>query len=118
MKVSYHCLVICLILLSNITNAQLTQTVKGKIVDKEIGTGLPGAIVQLKGINVHIVATADNNGFYKLLNVPVGRQSFLFTYTGYKPVPVSDIIVTSGKEMIVNIEMEESTVAMEEVEVK
>ncbi|MGZ4096174.1 MAG: TonB-dependent receptor [Bacteroidia bacterium] len=107
-----------MILLSNITNAQLTQTVKGKIVDKEIGTGLPGAIVQLKGINVHIVATADNNGFYKLLNVPVGRQSFLFTYTGYKPVPVSDIIVTSGKEMIVNIEMEESTVAMEEVEVK
>ncbi|MBA3662980.1 MAG: TonB-dependent receptor [Bacteroidetes bacterium] len=104
--------------LSVASSAQLTQTVKGKVVDKEIGIGLPGAIVQLKGTGANIVATADNNGYYKLLNVPVGRQSFLFTYTGYKPVPVNDIIITSGKEMIVNAEMEESTIAIAEIEVK
>ncbi|MBI2721517.1 MAG: carboxypeptidase-like regulatory domain-containing protein [Bacteroidetes bacterium] len=98
--------------------AQITQTVKGKIVDKEIGIGLPGAIVQFKTSTENIVATADNNGNYKLLNVPVGRHSLLITYTGYKPVPISDIIVTSGKEIIVNVEMEESTIAMAEVEVK
>ncbi|MCE3260822.1 MAG: hypothetical protein K0S12_2463 [Bacteroidetes bacterium] len=99
-------------------NAQITQTVKGKVVDREIGIGLPGVVVQLKTSVATIAATADNNGNYKLMNVPVGRQSFLFTYTGYKAVPVNDIIVTSGKEVILNIEMEENTVAMDEVEVK
>ena len=111
-------IIVLLMLMVNVTNAQVTQTVKGKISEREIGTGLPGAIVQIKvGLN-NMVATADNNGNYKLVNVPVGRHSFLFTYTGYKPVPVNDIIVTSGKEMILNIEMEESTIAMEEVVIK
>lgn len=108
---------IALLFLANVLSAQITQTVKGRVVDKEIGIGLPGVVVQLKGAAA-IIATADNNGYYKFLNVPVGRQALLFTYTGYKPVPVNDIIVTSGKEMIVNIEMEESTIAMAEVEVK
>jgi hypothetical protein len=104
--------------LSNVTLAQITQTVKGKVSDKEIGMGMPGVVVQLKSSTATIIVTADNNGNYKLQNVPVGRQSFLFTFTGYKPVPVNDVIVTSGKEMILNVEMEENTVAMAEVEVK
>ena len=103
---------------TNFALAQITQTVKGKVTDKEIGSGLPGVIVQLKNSTATIVSTSDNNGNFKLQNVPVGRQSFLFTYTGYKPIPVNDVIVTSGKEMILNIEMEESTIAMAEVEVK
>jgi hypothetical protein len=116
MKINYPFLLAALVLSFLSTSAQITQTVKGRVVDKEVGVGLPGAIIQLKGNSQ--VATADNNGYYKLTNVPVGRQSLLFTYTGYKPVPVNDVIVTSGKEMIVNIEMEESTIAIAEVEVK
>ena len=53
-----------------------------------------------------------------MIGVPVGRQSFLFMYTGYSAVPVNDVIVTSGKEVILNMELEESTVEMAEVEVK
>jgi hypothetical protein len=97
--------------------SQITQTVKGKIVDKEIGIGLPGVIVQLKGA-VQTVTTTDNKGYFHLPNVPVGRHSFLFTYTGYKPVPLNDVIVTSGKEMVLNVEMEESAVALGEIDVK
>lgn len=98
--------------------SQVTQTVKGKVVDKVTGIGLPGAIVQLRSSTNTIVSTSDNNGFYKLKDVPVGRQSFLFTYTGYKPAPVNDVIITSGKEAILNIELEESTISMGEVEIK
>lgn len=116
MKVRFS--LVLAVLFINHAYAQLTQTVKGRVSDKEIGIGLPGVIVQLKNGKETIAATSDNNGYYKLQNVPVGRQSFLFTYTGYKPVPVTDIIVTSGKEMVLNIDMEESTIAMEEVEVK
>ncbi len=111
-------LVLSFIFLSAFSFSQITQTVKGKVVDKVTGIGLPGAIVQLKSATLNLAVTANNDGFYKLTGVPVGRQSFLFLYTGYKSIPVSDVIVTSGKEMVLNIELEESTVGLEEVEVK
>lgn len=98
--------------------AQLVQTVKGRVVDKVTGLGLPGAIVQLKNSSNSIFATCNGDGYYKLNEVPVGRQSFIFTYTGYKAIPLNDVIITSGKEMVLNIELEESTIAMAEVEVK
>lgn len=98
--------------------SQVTQTVKGRVVDKVTGIGLPGAIVQLRSTAGNSVVTSNNDGYYKMPGVPVGRQSFVFMYTGYKPVPLSDLIVTSGKEVVVNIELEESTVTMDEVEVK
>ena len=110
---------IVFILIANTCLAQITQTVKGRVVDKVTGMGLPGAIIQLKSTNaVGQVAVANNDGYYKLKEVPVGRQSFLFTYTGYKAIPISDIIITSGKEMVINIELEESTIEMAEVEIK
>jgi hypothetical protein len=99
-------------------SAQLTQTVKGKISDKDVGTGLPGVIVQLKDPTLSLVVTSDNNGNFKMTGVPVGRRSFLISLTGYRSVPLNDIIVTSGKEMVLNIEMEESAIAMAEVEIK
>ncbi len=106
------------LLFSQLVFSQLTQTVKGRVVDKVTGIGLPGAIVQLKSGTNAIVANSDNNGYYKLREVPVGRQSFLFSYTGYKSVPVNDVVVASGKEMVLTIELEESTVNMDEVVVK
>ena len=107
-----------LIFISHTIYAQVSQTVKGRVVDRVTGIGLPGAIVRLKSSTHTVVATSDNNGYYKLKDVPVGRQSFLFTYTGYKPAPVNDMIITSGKEAVLNIELEESTVSMNEVEIK
>jgi hypothetical protein len=107
-----------ILLLSNYAFGQITQTVRGRVTDKELGTGLPGVIVQLMNSSPAVNATTDVNGYYKLTGVPTGRQSFLFTYTGYRPSPVNDVIVSSGKETILNIEMEERAVEMGEVEVK
>ena len=107
-----------LVCASHFIFGQLTQTVKGRVVDKVTGIGLPGAVVQVKSSLNNLVATSDNNGYFKLKEVPLGRHSFLYTYTGYKPVPLSDVIISSGKEIVLNVEMEESTVSMEEVEIK
>lgn len=110
--------VLIAILFSLRLSAQLTQTVKGRVMDKVTGIGLPGAIVQMRSNGLNKVTTANNDGYYKLTEVPVGRQAFLFTYTGYRPVPMTDIIITSGKEVVLNVEMEESAVEMAEVEIK
>lgn len=80
--------------------------------------GIPGVIVQLKSGATPMHTICNTEGYYKLPSVPVGRQSFVFSFAGYKPVPVNDVIVTSGKEVVLNIEMEESTMDMAEVEIK
>lgn len=100
-------------------SAQITQTVKGKVTDKASGVGLPGVIVKVKSDASNTLATTtDANGYYKIQNVPIGRQTFIFSMIGYKLNVVSDLIVTSGKEVSLDIELDESTVEIAEVEVK
>lgn len=93
-----------------------TQTIRGQVIDKISSVALPGAIVRLKNDSTKkFVATTDANGNFKLEHVPVGRRSFIISMFGYTTVPLTDVIVTSGKEVFLNIEMEESLVQMEEV---
>ncbi|MEI6021302.1 MAG: carboxypeptidase-like regulatory domain-containing protein, partial [Bacteroidota bacterium] len=109
---------IFLILASNQLFSQYTQIVKGRITDKVSGIGLPGVLIQLKSSAGHKVSISDADGNFKLNEVPVGRQSLLFSLTGYKPVPLNDLIVSSGKQVVLNIEMDENAINMDEVEVK
>ncbi len=96
--------------------AQNTQTIRGRIVDKETKSPLPGVVVTLyKDSAVAGGGAADVNGNYKLQNIAVGRYTLVAKYLGYLPVTISNIIVNSGKENIIDIEMEESTIQAEEV---
>jgi hypothetical protein len=98
--------------------AQITQTVRGQVTDRESGTGIPGVIVRLKSSLGKVNGSTDANGHFKMSEVPVGRQTFLFHYTGYKPASATDVIVSSGKEVVLNVEMEENPVQMDELVVK
>ncbi|MCU0359837.1 MAG: carboxypeptidase-like regulatory domain-containing protein [Bacteroidia bacterium] len=111
-------LLLCFILVFCLKGySQLTQTVKGKVVDKVTGIGLPGVIVQLKSTAIPQNTVSNTSGFYKFTDVPVGRQTLVFTYTGYKTVILDNVIVSSGKEMVLEVEMDESSIAMEAVDV-
>jgi len=106
-------------LLVGSTFAQITQTVKGKITDKATGIGLPGVMVKIKGDATNqLGASSDGNGNYKISGVPIGRQTIIYTMTGYKSRVVTDQIITSGKEFYLEIEMDESAQDLAEVEVK
>ena len=99
---------------AGLLQAQLSQVVKGKVTDKESGIGLPGVIVRLKSPN-QVFTTTDSEGRFRFAEIPVGRQSFLFALTGYKSYPLNDVVISSGKEMVLDVEMEEATQQMEEV---
>ena len=98
------------------SQAQYTQTVRGHITDKVSAVGLPGVVIRLMNDSTkkHI-ATTDANGNFKLDAIPVGRRSFIVSFFGYTTIPLSDVVITSGKETFLNIEMEESLVQMDEV---
>ena len=93
----------------------LTQTIKGRIVDVDTEIPLPGATVIILGTDPLIGASADADGYFKLENIPLGRYNLQFTYMGFESATVSELEVGSGKEVVVNMKLKESAVALEEV---
>jgi hypothetical protein len=95
---------------------QITQTVRGTIIDADSKQVLEGVAVSLKD-NPIISTTSDAKGNFKLLNIPVGRQGFQFSYLGYNARTVSNIEITSGKEIVLNIELTEKVYETKTVEI-
>lgn len=92
----------------------LTQTIRGRVIDKQSEIPLPGVNVITIG-EPRLGAITDENGYYKLENVPVGRTSLVFSFIGYQPVSLQNVELTSAKEPVLNVAMLESTEQLEEV---
>lgn len=109
-------LIAALLLLCSILPAQsLTQTIRGTVVDKQVKSPIVGAIVQVLNVVPSKGTATDLNGNFKLEAVPVGRQSIRVTFLGYREVILNDIAVTSGKELVLTIELEEQVLQNKEV---
>ena len=94
------------------------QNIRGTINDKLTLASLPGALVQIVNDTANIGTAADTNGKYVLSNMAPGRYEIKITYQGYKDVDIPNVVVTSGKETILDISMEEAFKKLKEVTVK
>lgn len=92
-----------------------TQTVKGTVTDKASEKPIAGISVTVAG--TQIGATTDSAGTYRLANVPAGRQKISFSSVGYKPVIIPEILITVGKEVILDVSLEENIRTLSEVSV-
>jgi len=94
----------------------LTQIVKGRVIDKESKTPLVAAVFRLASDTTFKLATqTDDEGYFRLENIPIGRQDFTISYIGYKTITIPDVTVSSGKEVVLTIELEEAIQETEEV---
>lgn len=107
-------LLLCLVIPA-ITLGQRAQRVKGTVVDKESKSPLIGVTVSVTDITPAPGSVTDINGNYVIENVPVGKHTLTLSYVGYQGVTLTDILVTSAKEVVLPVEMEESAVKMAEV---
>lgn len=94
------------------------QIVRGNIIDKISQSPLPGAVVMLLHSDPVNATSADEEGRFKLSNVPVGKQSLKITFMGYKEVFMQNLSVNSGKELVLTIQMEEDIQNISEVTVE
>ena len=69
----------------------ITQTIRGTVVDQESKFPLIGVTVILNGTEEITGTTTDIDGKFRLEEVPVGRQSLTFSYLGYEEVTMSDL---------------------------
>lgn len=110
--------IVLIIALTGSINAQtIYQTVRGTVVDKISQSPIPGAVVMLLNAVSASGNVSDENGKFKLAGVPVGKQSLKISFMGYKEVVMQNLSVNAGKELVLNISMEEDVTAMNEVEI-
>ena len=83
---------------------QLTQNIRGRVIDKQSETPLPGVNVYIIGEG-SIGTTTDGDGYYLLEKVPVKRVTIAFSFIGYQPVTMQNIELSSSKELVLNVPM-------------
>ncbi|HYV94466.1 MAG TPA: TonB-dependent receptor [Chitinophagales bacterium] len=106
-------LLLLLAILIHASAQNVSQTIKGRVTDKQSQSPLIGATVKL--INTSIGAVTDDDGYFKIENVSVGRVTIEVSYLGYKPATLNNVYLSSGKELVLEIELEENVIEAQEV---
>lgn len=96
--------------------SQTTQNIRGTVADIDSKAPLIGANVLVVGSDPMLGASTDVNGNFSIKNVPIGRHTLQISYIGYNCKTLSNIELSSGKELILNITLQQ-TVEMKEVTV-
>lgn len=92
-----------------------TQIIKGLIIDKQAEMPIIGATVELLSVDPVVGTTTDIDGLFSLDNVPVGRHEIRLSYLGYNTITIPNILVTSGKQVVLDLALVESIIQMDEV---
>lgn len=93
-----------------------TAVIRGKVTERDMNAALPGAVVRLKGA-VNLAAVTDSSGSFRFNRIPVGRYDLEVTMTGFRPAVLSNILANAGKEVVLEIGLEEDIVRLKEVEI-
>jgi hypothetical protein len=95
--------------------AVLAQTIRGIVLDQVTHTPLVGATVIIQDSDPLIGASTDINGKFKIDHVPVGRINMVVSNIGYDPKQFNSILLSSGKELVVEAAMSESVTHINEI---
>lgn len=99
-------LLIILMILCQVVPAlsqQQFQTLRGTITDQQSKRGLEQVSVSITGTSLG--AVTDSSGAFVIQQVPVGRVGIQVSHIGYEAQQLFNIVVESGKETILNLEM-------------
>ena len=96
---------------------QTAQTIRGQVCDVASGEPMIGVTITVEnGTTMATVTEIDGN--FAIKEVPVGRHSVRASFIGYEPVLLKEQLVSSGKELVLNIRMRERISELGEVVIK
>lgn len=105
-----------LLLISTVGSAQeITQNIKGLIVDQDSKSPLIGATVVVIGSEPLKGSITGIDGAFIIPDVPIGRVTLKVTYIGYEDKTIPNLLISSSKEFYLDIAMEESFDQLEEI---
>lgn len=112
-------LILCMLWAIQVYGQTPTQSVRGKVFDSETNFPIYGAKVQIYtgDSTLKLRALTGLDGDFTIDGVPVGKHDLVSSYLTFDTKTVT-IDVTSGKEVIISIPMQESFAEQEEVVVE
>jgi CarboxypepD_reg-like domain len=109
------CALVSFIIINSTFAQSPAQTIKGSIIDKQGQSPLIGATVIIINSNPTKGTVSDLNGKFKLTDIVPGRYDLKITFLGYKEIVLPNVLVTAGKEVALDIGLEENINALNEV---
>lgn len=100
-----------------ISGQTVSQTVRGIVIDADARSAVPGVVVRLYFNDSIKSQVSDLNGRFRFEKVPVGRHKMHFSFIGYEEQWLQNLVVGSGKELILEVELHESVIIGQEVEI-
>ena len=92
-----------------------TSTLRGVVLDMQSETPLVGVTVRTVGTEPVLGAITDINGNFVIRNTPVGRLALSINYPGYENQQIPNILTTAGKEVQLDIRLQESFTTIGEI---
>lgn len=86
-----------------------TQEIRGRIIDKSGGNPIPGATISLNDSQMSVGTLSDENGEFRLWNVPSTVSTIRISLVGYKSVFVHLDKMEKNQDNLWSIELESKT---------
>lgn len=104
-------------LFSGAISVAQSNSITGKLIDIEYNNEpLAFANVFIKGTEKGVISDID--GLYSLENIAPGTYTIVYSFVGYKTVELPNVEIVANKEMIIDVPMEPSAAALDEVVIK
>lgn len=94
---------------------EFTQTVRGRVIDVESQSPLPGANIIVTTTKPAQGTSSDYDGKFRLEEIPVGRHTIVVSFIGYDDFVLKEVLIGSAKEIVLTIPMTETFTTMGEV---
>ena len=96
----------------------VTQTFRGQVIDAYTELPLPGATVVIPGTDPLKGTSTDINGEFRFEQMPLGRLDVRVSMVGYQTEFQRNLLISSGRELVVRIRLEEQVYQLSDVEVR
>lgn len=106
---------ILFIALVSVTALAQNQTIRGVIKDVDSQYPMVGVTVIVLDTNPLLGGVTDVDGSYEIKNVPVGRLNLKISFIGYKDAYLNQQLLEVGKELVINVSLEEDVTTMDEI---
>ncbi|MGB3465388.1 MAG: TonB-dependent receptor [Cyclobacteriaceae bacterium] len=97
-----------------VSSQELTQTVRGEISEFGTGEAMPGATINVVGTDQG--TTSDATGKFSL-KLPLGYHRLVISFIGYQNQVVEELLVTAGKEIVLDILLKRSAIELADAQV-
>lgn len=114
----YRILLILLLLDLGTIAQQLRQNIRGEVIDAETNFPLSGVVIRIYRDTLLLNGgVSDENGKFAISDCPVGKVKVVANFAGYLDFMRDALEVTSAKEVILKIPLQQSAIEMTTLEI-